>query len=127
MALKVIYLDKENEMAITAEKRLYETPDGEIVEELEGAGSLFCTEGTELEGDAAKRYEAFVGRKSVKKKAEPVEDKSTEQAENKGRAKTARKRKRAKVAKVAKEEESFAVETGTVESAVEEATWPKRY
>lgn len=132
MALKLIYLeDKEDDMAITAEKRLYETLDGEIVEELVGAGSLFCTEGTELEGDAMKRYEAF-----VKKGAAKSANKEAPQAENKA-AKTKRAKK-AKAAKAAKEEEeeeeaeeeteeSFVVETATAEPAAEDATWPKRY
>lgn len=78
-------------MALVTEKRLYETPQGEIVEELEGAGSLFCAEGTELSGPEADRYSAFMKRAAkVKeapeeaKKAEPVEDKGGEQAEDKG-------------------------------------------
>lgn len=81
-------------MALVAEKRLYETPQGEIVEELEGAGSLFCAEGTELSGPEADRYSAFMGKKAKKeeqklkkaeqKEAEAVEDKGGEQAENKG-------------------------------------------
>jgi len=68
-------------MAIVAEKRLYETPDGELVEELEDSGSLFCAVATELEGEAAKRYQAYVGGH---KSAGKPEDKSMAKDEDKG-------------------------------------------
>ena len=77
-------------MAIVAEKRLYETPDGELVEELEDSGSLFCGVGTELEGPEAKRYLAYVEAQKPAKpklvKKEATEEKAAEKAEDKAAA-----------------------------------------
>lgn len=77
--------------SLIAELRLYETPDGDLVEELEDSGSLFCGVGAELDGDAAKRYQAYVRggekpvrksvRKSANKEAAPSEDKAEPEAE----------------------------------------------
>lgn len=55
--------DKEEDAMPTliTEKRLYETPDGELVEEVEVSGSLFCCVGAELTGEDAERYVAYCG------------------------------------------------------------------
>lgn len=78
---------------IVAEKRLYETPSGELVEEVEDSGSLFCGVGAELTGDDAKRYAAYVRpqKKVVEadddtpKAAEKPANKEAPKAQNKGK------------------------------------------
>lgn len=83
MAFKVTYLDAQakEEGMIIAEKRLYELADGSLVEEVPDgeSGSLFCPEGEEMDGERARRYEAAIGKKSVKK----AENKAVEKGEDK--------------------------------------------
>lgn len=62
---------------LVAEKRLYETPEGELVEEVEDSGSLFCGVGAELTGEDAKRYVAYFG---AAPKAEPGDDETPKEA-----------------------------------------------
>lgn len=73
---------------IVTEKRLYETPDGELVEELEDWGSLFCGVGAELTGEEASRYQAYVRGES--KATGKSANKEASQAENKGASLTER-------------------------------------
>lgn len=70
-------------MTVVAEKRLYETPAGELVEEVEETGSLFCGVGAELTGPEAERYEAYVARADQKAVEAPTEDKAVRRVKNK--------------------------------------------
>jgi hypothetical protein len=79
--LEQIAKEEEEGMTVVAEKRLYETPKGELVEEVEDSGSLFCAIGSPLVGEEAARYEAYMAES--KAVHTPPEDKAVRQAKNK--------------------------------------------